>query len=61
MKKRLLSVLLALCMLLTMLPATAFAADSGTVETKVSVCNTNLPFHGRGKLLALSGESRHQR
>ena len=46
MKKRLLSVLLALCMLLTMLPATAFAADSGTVETKVRVCYTNLPSTG---------------
>ena len=46
MKKRLLSVLLALCMLLTMLPTTVFAADSGTVETKVRVCYTNLPSTG---------------
>ncbi len=46
MKKRLLSVLLALCMLLTMLPTTVFAADSSTVETKVSVCNTDLPSTG---------------
>ena len=46
MKKRLLSVLLALCMLLTMLPTTVFAADSSTVETKVSVCNTALPSTG---------------
>ena len=43
MKKRLLSVLLALCMLLTMLPTTVFAADSSTGETKVSGCNTALP------------------
>ena len=46
MKKRLLSVLLALCMLLTMLPTTVFAADSSTVETKVSVCGTYLPTTG---------------
>ncbi len=46
MKKRLLSVLLALCMLLTMLPTTVFAADSGTVETKVRVCYTDLPSTG---------------
>ena len=46
MKKRLLSVLLALCMLLTMLPTTVFAVDSSTVETKVSVCNTALPSTG---------------
>ncbi len=46
MKKRLLSVLLALCMLLTMLPTTVFAADSSTVETKVRVCYTDLPSTG---------------
>ena len=46
MKKRLLSVLLALCMLLTMLPTTVFAADSSTAETKLSVCDIDLPSTG---------------
>ena len=31
MKKRILSTLLALCMLLALLPGTALAADSGTI------------------------------
>ena len=35
MKKRILSILLTLCMVLTMMPATVFAADGEVCRTRI--------------------------